>query len=222
LPAVRSVLAVCAHPDDESFGLGGALAGFSDTGAAVSLLCFTRGEASTLGADAEDLARIRTEELRAAATVLHVEHVAAFDYPDGKLVEQPLGALVGHVQDLLEQLRPDLLLVLDTAGITGHPDHRRATEAAIVAAGETNLPVLAWVLPENVTLRLNAEFGVQFVGRLAEEIDLMVAVDRGRQRQAIACHRSQSLDNPILWRRLELQGDLEAFRWLEQGGTART
>ena len=61
LPA-RSVLAICAHPDDESFGLGAVLSAFVDAGARVSLLCFTRGEASTLHttrdlADARDGSR---------------------------------------------------------------------------------------------------------------------------------------------------------------------
>ena len=47
LPPWRSVLAVVAHPDDESFALGAVLAGFADAGAAVALLCFTHGESST-------------------------------------------------------------------------------------------------------------------------------------------------------------------------------
>ena len=47
-PPWRSVLAVVAHPDDESFGLGAVLAGFVDAGAAVAVLCFTHGESSTL------------------------------------------------------------------------------------------------------------------------------------------------------------------------------
>jgi LmbE family N-acetylglucosaminyl deacetylase len=220
LPRVRSVLAVCAHPDDESFGLGGALASFTELGAAATVLCFTRGEASSLGAAAGALARIRADELRAAAQVLKVGRVALFEYPDGGLAEQPLEALAGHVQDMVGEVRSDLLLVLDTAGITGHPDHQRATEAARVAADAAKLPVLAWVLPEEVALRLRAEFGVPFVGRRPDEVDFLVAVDRGQQRQAIACHQSQSLDNPVLWRRLELQGSLDAFRWLHPGSDA--
>jgi N-acetylglucosamine malate deacetylase 2 len=48
-PAVSAALAVCAHPDDETFGLGAVLAALVDAGTAVVVLCFTRGEASTLG-----------------------------------------------------------------------------------------------------------------------------------------------------------------------------
>jgi LmbE family N-acetylglucosaminyl deacetylase len=62
-PFVDSLLAVCAHPDDESFGLGAALAAFTGQHTRAGVLCFTRGEASTLGTDAGELRRIRTEEL---------------------------------------------------------------------------------------------------------------------------------------------------------------
>ena len=64
LPSATSVLAVCAHPDDESFGLGAALRGFADAGARTSVLCFTRGEASTLGEDLATLGEVRSDELK--------------------------------------------------------------------------------------------------------------------------------------------------------------
>ena len=69
-------------------------------------------------------------------------------------------------------------------------------------------------MPEQVARTLNAEHGTSFVGRRDAEVDLVVAVDRHRQRQAIACHASQSVDNPVLWRRLELSDASESLRWL--------
>jgi N-acetylglucosamine malate deacetylase 2 len=214
LPLVRSLLAICAHPDDESFGLGAALAAFTERHARAGVLCFTRGEASTLGTVAGDLERVRADELQTAAEVLWVERVALFAYPDGALDKQPLPVLAGHVAALAEELRAELLLVMDTGGITGHPDHRRATQAAIAAAGQAGLAVLAWVLRADVADSLRHEFGVPFAGRRAEEIHITVEVDRTRQLEAIACHRSQSADNRVLWRRLALQGNLENFCWL--------
>jgi len=59
LPVIESVLAVCAHPDDESFALGAVLSAFAERGARTSVLCLTHGEASTLGADMGDLHQIR-------------------------------------------------------------------------------------------------------------------------------------------------------------------
>lgn len=216
LPPAVSVLAVCAHPDDESFGLGALLDRFSSNGTNVAVLCFTRGEASTLRGGDAGLAEQRRLELTDAASELGVARVELLDHPDGSLSSEPLGQLAREVADLAQQVRADLLLVFDEGGITGHPDHCRATAAAL--AGRPDLPALAWTLPREVADELNARFGTCFVGRRAEEIDLVLAVDRARQRRAIACHASQSRDNPVLVHRLSLLGDAEAVRWLRRRG----
>src|SRR5487761_2086780 len=75
LPRVRSVLVVCAHPDDESFGLGAAFGELTDQGSEVAVLCFTHGEASTLGTGAGALHEIHADELSAAAAVLSIGRV---------------------------------------------------------------------------------------------------------------------------------------------------
>lgn len=102
----------------------------------------------------------------------------------------------------------------DEGGITGHPDHRRATEAALAVARVLEVPVLAWALSDRVADTLRGEFGGGFRGRSTADLDYVVRLDRDRQRRAIARHVTQSTDNPVLGRRLELQGDEEAFRWL--------
>ncbi len=213
LPAARSVLAVCAHPDDESFGLGAALAALAGAGASVSVLSLTRGEASTLHADA-DLASVRRDELAAAGRALGASHVLLLDHPDGGLDGVPLSVLAADVLDAARAARPDLLVAFDAEGVTGHADHRRATAAAVASARLLRVPVLAWGVAAEVATRLNAELGTAFSGRPSRAYDLEVVVDRARQLDAIACHRSQSAGNTVLWRRLELQGDLEHFTWL--------
>ena len=216
LPDAVSVLAVCAHPDDESFGLGAALATFANSGSSTAVLCFTFGEASTLGAGTPELGQLRAGELADATVELGVDQVELLDFPDGGLSDQPLDQLTGHIQRVVERLRVDLLLVFDEGGITGHADHCRATEAAVAIGNEAQLPVLAWALSDFVTDSLNQEFGATFIGRSAQELDLLVPVDRRRQHRAIARHASQATENPVLRRRLELQGDHEAFRWLSR------
>src|SRR5450755_2334393 len=67
LPGWRSALVVVAHPDDETFGLGALIAGLTASGTAVHMLCFTRGEASTLNENDSDLLAARARELRQAA-----------------------------------------------------------------------------------------------------------------------------------------------------------
>lgn len=220
LPQAAEVLAVCAHPDDESFGLGAVLAAFSEQGTRVRVLCLTHGEASTLGVTQRSLGQVRTEELRAAADVLGVEHVELFAYPDGQLQQVPIEELAGLVDRSIAAA--DVLLVFDHGGITGHPDHCRATDAAIAAGTPRHLPVLAWALPEHVATELNTEFGASFVGRARHDLDVTIEVDRGRQHAAISCHATQSTDNPVLRRRLELLGGHEHLRWLNRPAPSPT
>lgn len=212
-PAPRRVLAVVAHPDDESFGLGAVISRLGEEGGEASVLCFTRGEASTLHAVAGELGAVRAAEFERAAALLGVRRRELLDYPDGGLAGVPLAELAEHVTRLAGETGADALLVFDEGGITGHPDHCRATEAALAAASG-RLDVLAWALPDEVAAALNGQFGTSFVGRPREGLDIRLDVDRRRQREAIAEHASQSTDNPVLWRRLELLGDAEWLRRL--------
>jgi LmbE family N-acetylglucosaminyl deacetylase len=218
LPEASSVLAVCAHPDDESFGLGAALVAFGARGTPTAVLCLTHGAASALGTSRGDLHQIRATELAAAAAELGVSDVELLDYPDGALAQEPAELLSGHVQQAAVRANASLLLVFDEGGITGHPDHRQATRAASLFARHAKLPVLAWAVEQRVAARLNLEFGTSFVGRTTDQIDCSIEVDRRRQLSAITCHASQAQDNAVLWRRLELQGNREVFRWLDRVG----
>ena len=214
LGALGSLVAVCAHPDDESFGLGAVISTLAVHGTGTSVLSFTHGEASTLHARPGDLGPIREAELAAAGRVLGARTVQLLDHPDGALSAVALDELAGQVAAFARTAAAGGLLVFDHGGITGHPDHQRATDAAVAAGGRLHLPVLAWALPESVAASLNDEFGTAFSGRRPDEVDFVVGVDREVQRRAIACHASQATHNPVLWRRLELLGDVEWLRWL--------
>ncbi len=215
---VRRVLAAVAHPDDESFGLGAIIDRFTAAGVPTSVLCFTHGEASTLGDSAADLAATRGAELRAAGAALGIASVSLLDYPDGQLDRVPVDELARHVCRLVAEQRPTHLLVFDRGGVTGHPDHRQATRAALAAARRAGCTVLGWTLPERGAETLNREFAASFVGRPPDEIDDRLRVTRNRQRRAMAAHRSQSSDNPVLYRRLALLGDREYLRVLYRPG----
>lgn len=216
LPPWRSVLAVVAHPDDESFGLGAVLAAFVESGSAVAILCFTQGETSTLHGVEGDLASLRAAELSEAARQLSAGPVRLLDYPDGALTAVDLQHLSRHVVKLARDVRADGLLVFDNNGVTGHPDHVRATAAALAAADRAGLPVLGWTVPTTVATALDTEFGTAFTGYQPDDIDLVVTVDRTRQLAAVACHSSQTVPGSVLWRRLDLLGDHENLRWLRR------
>lgn len=214
LPAWQKVLAIVAHPDDESFGLGAVLAAFAASGSVVSVLCMTRGEASTLHGVDGDLAEVRAQELQRAAEILGVTRVGLLGYPDGDLATVPLDLLVDDIRSFIDGHGADGIVVFDPSGITGHPDHQRATDAAVAYARTDRVPILAWTLPEDVAATLNAETGSGFLGHPAEQVDIVLVVDRTTQEQAVACHPSQAVPSSVLWRRLELLGPREHLRWL--------
>lgn len=214
LPAWQSVLAVVAHPDDESFGLGALLSAFVAAGAEASVLCFTHGEASTLHGVDGDLATLRERELRAAATELGLTDVVLQSHADGALDQVALPVLEDQIGDALARTGAQGMLVFDPSGITGHPDHQRATAAAVAVGERRGMGVLAWTLPEEVAAQLRADFGAPFAGHESSAVDLVIQVDRAPQLRAIDCHPSQAVPGSALWARLALMGDRESLRWL--------
>ncbi len=219
LPRWKSVLAVVAHPDDESFGLGAVVDAFVASGSRVSLLCLTEGERSTIGAGI-NLGRMRRDELAAASRALGVSATAVHHHPDGDLRSVGRHVLAGEVVDEVGAVQAEGLLVFDDSGVTGHPDHVAATAAAIQAAEVLDLPVLAWTIPSSVAERLNTELAgsgsSRFRGRPPQEIHLEIVVDRAHQVTASHAHHTQAVPTSPLWRRLELLGDTEHLRWLRR------
>src|SRR5919107_1677783 len=99
MPDAPRLLAVVAHPDDESFGLGSILAWAAAGGAETAVCCATRGEAGEprpgRGLAPGDLAAERTRELREAAALLGVSRVDLLDFVDSGMVgEAASGTLV--------------------------------------------------------------------------------------------------------------------------------
>src|SRR5215213_3478531 len=145
---MRTLMAVLAHPDDESLGFGGTLATYASRGVDVHLLTATRGEGGRYkearpgqpghpGADA--LAGIREAEMRAAAAVLGVRDVALLEYRDQHLDRAAPREVVHAIAAHLRRVRPDVVLTFGPDGAYGHPDHiaiSQYTTAAIVAAAD--------------------------------------------------------------------------------------
>jgi len=151
----RRLLAVLAHPDDESFGPGGTLALYAHRGAEVHLACATRGEVGTVAEELlrgyQDVADLREHELRCAAQHLRLTGVHFMEYRDSgmpgspdnlhphSLAAAPPDEVTGRVAHLIRSLRPQVVITFDPIGGYRHPDHiaiQRATVAAFDAAGD--------------------------------------------------------------------------------------
>ena len=142
------LMAVLAHPDDESLGVGGTLAKYASEGVEVSLVTATPGDAGRYRGFRPDdprhpgqsaLANIRETELRAAASALGVREVSLLGYHDQHLdranAREVIAAIVQHIR----RVQPQVVVTFGPDGAYGHPDHiaiSQFTTAAVVAAAD--------------------------------------------------------------------------------------
>jgi LmbE family N-acetylglucosaminyl deacetylase len=156
-PSTKKILSVLAHPDDESFGMGGTLALYAEQGVEVHLVCATRGEAGEVGPEYlqgyESIGELREAELRCAAGHLGLASVDFLDYRDSgmtgspendhpeALVQAPLEEVASKIAVYIREIKPQVVLTFDPIGGYRHPDHiaiHKATVAAFHLAGDPN------------------------------------------------------------------------------------
>jgi LmbE family N-acetylglucosaminyl deacetylase len=159
----KRLLAVLAHPDDESFGMGGTLALYAKQGVQTYLICATRGEAGTLDEDClegfDSIAERRESELSCAAGILRLSGLYFLGYrdsgmagsPDNQhpeaLAVQPLEQVAARIVRHIREIKPQVVVTFDPIGGYKHPDHiaiHKATVMAFKLAGDkafqTGLP----------------------------------------------------------------------------------
>lgn len=140
----RRLLAVLAHPDDESLGFGGALAKYADEGVETYLLTATRGERGRFGALKESpgldiVGKTRERELIEAAKILKIKEVSFLDYIDGDLDKADAPEAISAIGAHIRRVKPQIILTFGPEGAYGHPDHiaiSQFTTAAIVKAAD--------------------------------------------------------------------------------------
>lgn len=145
----KTILAALAHPDDESFGMGGTLALYASQGHNVYLVCATRGEAGTVDEHHlqgyDSIAELRENELRCAAGYLGLRDVFFLDYRDSGMpgmeanqhpraqINAPIDEVAGKVVRYIRELKPDVVLTFDEIGGYRHPDHIHIHQATVLA-----------------------------------------------------------------------------------------
>lgn len=137
--AGATLLAVWAHPDDESYLGGGFMAAIAERGGRVVNISATLGEHGTDDPTAcppSSLATIRRGELATALDALGVESSVTLGYEDGTCdqVSDEMGAR--RIGVALDQIEPDLVLTFGPDGVTGHPDHRAIARWTAMAVAE--------------------------------------------------------------------------------------
>lgn len=188
------LLAVFAHPDDESMGMGGTLAKYSAEGVETYLVCATRGERGWFGDEGsnpgfERIAQIRAKELEAAGKILGLKEIHFLDYIDGDLDRADPMEAIGKIAAHIRRIEPQVIVTFPPDGNYGHPDHiaiSQFTHAAVVCAADAGYSDSLGLPPRRVSkfyYMVDTEEFVNFilphVGEIVHEVD-------GRQRNEVA------------------------------------
>jgi LmbE family N-acetylglucosaminyl deacetylase len=208
------LLAVVAHPDDESFGCGSVLAHVAGLGWETAVLCATRGESGESRVPAPDLAALREAELREAATILGVREVRLLDHADSGMDGEPApGTLAAaspelvadQVRAVIDELAPEVVVTLDASD--GHRDHAAIRDAALAAVDGAARPPAAtylWCLARSSMQRWAdhmrsigsgaAYTAMDELGTPDQDITTVIDVSAhlDRRWQAIRAHTSQA------------------------------
>ena len=120
-------MCVVAHPDDECFGFGGALALAGKRGVRTYVVCLTDGQAATHRGDAgcgAALGAMRRDEFHASCRVLGVTEEELLDFHDGQIEHVDFPAVAGCLVERMRRFQPDVVLTFGPeGGLNTHPDH---------------------------------------------------------------------------------------------------
>jgi N-acetyl-1-D-myo-inositol-2-amino-2-deoxy-alpha-D-glucopyranoside deacetylase len=216
-----TLVTVFAHPDDETFGVGGSMAAAVDAGARVVTICATRGEVGEIAdaslATAETLGAVREAELRAACAELGVHDVRFLGYRDSGMEGTPDNAdprafanapdeeVVERIAAHFRELRPDVVVTFEPGGVYGHPDHKKVSRCATAAFDAVGGKRLYYAGPSRTSFAtLMAEMkaaglegfpfeGMESFGVPDEDITTVVEIgpQLPKKKRALAAHRTQ-------------------------------
>jgi N-acetylglucosamine malate deacetylase 2 len=199
----RSLLAVFAHPDDETFRPGGTLALLSQCGVQVQVLTATRGGAGSCGypplCAPDELPALRESELHCACAALGLEPPILLDYPDGRLSEVDPESILAEILAVVQRIQPQVMLSFGPDGLSGHPDHIAVGRLACEAFHKFREVVALYTLA--VPLSLATELGMSQIRALPDDsitFSVNVSTVWEAKLAAIHCHRTQLGESPIL------------------------
>jgi LmbE family N-acetylglucosaminyl deacetylase len=201
----RTLLAVFAHPDDETL-VAPLLAAYARRGLRVQLVVVTDGEKGTqahAGIPAgPELAKVRAEEARCSCRALGIEPPTLLGFKDGELGKQnrppwgPLAEVQAAIAKVLQEVRPDAVITFGPEGAYGHPDHRLVGTVVtqLVQAGADGAPARLFY-PGFPKDRLpQREGGIPWSPTDPRFLTVQVPYDGkdlAASRAALACHKSQ-------------------------------
>ena len=197
--ARKVIVAVFAHPDDESFGPGGTLHKLAKEND-VYIICVTNGDGKMGDRKKEVvLGKTRKKELLASSRMLGVRKVFFLGYRDGSLNNNMYHNLAGKIRPLLENLKPEQLITFEPRGISGHTDHIVVSNVTSFLFHRLDFVKSLWyycISYEARALSGHNYFIHMPPGYTPEQIDKVVDVSDvwDKKVKAMYCHISQKHD----------------------------
>lgn len=141
----KKLLAVFAHPDDETMAAGGLLLAAKNSGFNTTVLILTKGGAGQLHIHpkGKTTKQVRTIELEKATKILKVDRLILEDFDDGKLNEQK-DSWSRKVIEVIDKVSPGIIVTFDHSGWTGHPDHIISSVEVKNIVSKYNDIILLW------------------------------------------------------------------------------
>jgi N-acetylglucosamine malate deacetylase 2 len=198
-PTRRCLLAVFAHPDDETSATAGTLMHYGRHGVDIHVVTATRGERGDLGTGdliiaRRDLPAVREAELRAVLALYGAHPPILLNYRDQELSTADFTTLTHDIMRIMASVQPEVVLTFGPSGISGHDDHKTIHRAATAAFHRYRHTAV--VAPRLYYVALPPEMAAQFAFDLhPSEMTLSVCMDiaavKPLKLQGLRMYRSQ-------------------------------
>jgi LmbE family N-acetylglucosaminyl deacetylase len=186
---MKSIVVFCAHPDDEVFGTGGAIAKYSEDGYKIYVVIFSYGEQSHPWMKHHVTIETRVKESKAAGEILGCEENIFFGLKEGKfpdgIKEKNLGKVI---KKIITERKPEKIFTHSSDD--PHPDHKEVHKAVMSVVGKMSKKYEVYCFeiwnPVNLAKR--------------DLPRLYVPISLGKKLKALRCFHSQLLTMiTLLW-----------------------
>ena len=212
LPEGKTILSIFAHPDDEAFGPAGTIHKLAKQNT-CHLVIATDGAYARRYRHEDDI-DLRKQELEESSKHIGYSTVTQLHYQDGTLCNNLYHEIADKLEELIDALKPDIIITFEPRGLSGHLDHIALTSIVnYLSIRKKNLEAIWYfALPEEMTPN-ESYFVYQPPGYARSQLDLIIDINDvwDMKKRAIYCHDSQKKDQSTIMEKLEKAPKEEHF-----------
>jgi len=193
---MKTIVGIFAHPDDEALGPSGTIALLAKD-YQVDLICVTNGDSAN-GHPNPELAEKRKKELENSAKILGVSKVFFLNFGDGKLSNSLYHEVAKKIEEIIKDIKPEIIITIEHRGISGHIDHIFVSMVTTYVFEKTKFVKELWYhcIDERLRKFIKNYFIYFPPGYKKEQVDKVIDVSSAwnTKRKAMLQHKSQIKD----------------------------